>query len=512
MTLRAATGRGPANFARICGLTSRWTDLTLGRTEEGMDMRRSDRSTPRTLERRDAALSRREALLVSLSALLMAGSARPLRADAIVPTIRVTTTVKPKSVLMVTAAGAGDEDGRDWQNAIPIGALSKALSRARPGSGYLIGFDPASGPVALDQGQIAIIASGDEKSPVFVQAGRIAGKHEIAATQGDLPFFKSARTWSIQTVRRRGSSFFAIINGASHLRLSGFHVDGTPADGFFKFRAKQATTFDDVVISGIEARNVGRVIETERGAMLRNLLVSDCRAVGIVRGFARFRDLTDAVFRDLELDAANMDGGGKHVCQLIALSAGENVLFENITLRNALNEPPQPKQGKQPGYVQGDGIVCERKTSNVTVRNCHASNMGDGGFDLKSTNVTMEDCTTDSCKFGARIWAAGDNVIRRCDFRNPVSRNDTMGACIQAGGTLEITDTKLQAGQGTVAVSLSYKKNQEPPLVVMRGGSIETSGDGVVARCNGDGVFEVHDVMINGKPTTHRYVFEKKGK
>jgi hypothetical protein len=475
-------------------------------------LRRSDRSTSHTLKRRDPALSRREALLVSLSALLMAGSARQLRAEAVVPTIQVTTAAKPKSVLMVTATGAGDEDGRDWQNAMPIGALSKALGRARPGSGYLIGFDPASGPVALDQGQIALKASGDEKSPVFVQAGQIAGKHEIAAAQGDLPFFKSARTWSIQTVRRRGSSYFAIINGASHLRLSGFHVDGTPADGFFKFRAKQPTTFDDVVISGIEARNVGRVIETERGAMLRNLLVSDCRAVGIVRGFARFRDLADAVFRDLELDAANMDGGGKHVCQLIALSAGENVLFENITLRNALNEPPPPKQGKRPGYVQGDGIVCERKTSNITVRNCHASNMGDGGFDLKSTNVTMEDCTTDSCKFGARIWAAGNNVIRRCDFRNPVSRNDTMGACIQAGGTLEITDTKLQAGPGTAAVSLSYKKNQEPPLVVMRGGSIETSGDGVVARCNGDGVFEVHDVTINGKLTTHRYVFEKKEK
>ncbi len=454
-------------------------------------------------------MQRRQALLLSLGGVLSLWSAGRLRADALVPT-QVTTAARPKSVLMITAAGAGDKDGRDWQNAMPIGALSKTLGRARPGSGYLIGFDPASGPLALDRGQIAIKASGDEKSPVFVQAGQIAGTHEIAAAQGDLPFFKSSQPWSIQNVR--GSSFFAISNGASHLRLSGFHIDGTSADGFFKFRAKEATTFNDIAISGIEARNVGRVIETERGAMLRNLLVSDCRAVGIVRGFARFRDLTDATFRNLELDAANMDGGGKNVCQLIALAAGENVLFENITLRNALNEPPPPKEGKEPGYVQGDGIVCERKTSNITIRNCHASNMGDGGFDLKSTNVTMEDCTTDSCKFGARIWVAGDNVIRRCDFRNPVSRNDTMGACIQAGGTLEILDTKLQAGPGTVAVSLSHKKDRKPPLAVMRGGSIETSGDGAVAHCNGDGVLEVYDVMVNGKPTTHRYVFEKKEK
>ena len=453
-------------------------------------------------------MRRRQALLLSLGGVLSLWSAGRLRADAVLPTTQVTTAAKPKSVQLFTASGAGDKDGRDWQNAMPIGALSKALSRARPGTGYLIGFDPADGPIPLDQGQVLIKVSGEEKRPVFVQVGRIAGKHELAAAEGAASVFKSSQPWSVKNFGKRGSSFIAIANGASHLRLSGFQVDGTPADGFFKFRAKQATTFTDIAISGIEARNVGRIIETERGAMLRNLLISDCRAVGIVRGFARFRDLTDATFRNLELDADNMDGGGKNVCQLISLAAGENVLFENVTLRNAKNEPPPPKQGKEPGYVQGDGIVCERKTSNVTVRNCHARNMGDGGFDLKTTNVTMEDCTTDSCKFGARIWATG--VIRRCDFRNPVSRNETMGACVQAGGTLEITDTKMQAGPGTVAVSLSYKKDQKPPLVVMRGGSIETSGDGAVAHCNGDGVLEVYDVMVNGKPTTHRYVFEKK--
>jgi hypothetical protein len=298
--------------------------------------------------------------------------------------------------------------------------------------------------------------------------------------------------------------------GAAHLRISGFRIDGTPADGFFKFRARQATTFHHIVISGIEARNVGRVIETERAAMLEHITIADCRAVGIVRGFARFRHLSDSTLRDLELDAANMDAGGKDVCQLIAVGAGENLLFENIDLRNAVNQPPPPKEGKEPGYVQGDGIVCERDTRNVTVRNCRASHMGDGGFDLKTTNVTMEGCSTDSCKFGARIWAAGDNVIRRCAFRNPVSRNDTRGACIQAGGTLRINDSSLQAGPGTVAISLSHKKDRKAPMVVMKGGAIETHGDGAVVGANGDGMLELHDVIVNGVLTTRRYEFEKK--
>jgi hypothetical protein len=85
-----------------------------------------------------------------------------------------------------------------------------------------------------------------------------------------------------------------------------------------------------------------------------------------------------------------------------------------------------------------------------------------------------------------------------------------MGACVQAGGTLEILDTRMQAGPGTVAVSLSNKKGQKPPLVVMRGGSIETAEPDGIAHCNGDGVLEVYDVMVNRKLTTHRYVFEKK--
>ncbi|WP_162917513.1 right-handed parallel beta-helix repeat-containing protein [Dongia deserti] len=458
-------------------------------------------------------MTRRQALTVTLAGLLTALSAGRLRAEAINPTVQTATAAKPKSVTLFTLSGAGDEDGRDWQNAMPIDSLSKALSSARPGSGFLIGFDSAGQPIAIDKGQIRIKASGDESNPVFLQAGLIADDNGVAAASKDVAaFFKSAQPWSVKDFGRRGSAYFALIEGASHLRVSGFHIDGTPADGFFKFRGKETATFRDIVISGLEARNVGRVIETDRGAMLQNLIVTDCRAIGIIRGFARFRHLSDSTLRNLELDAAKMDAGGRNVCQLIAVSEGKNLLFEDIVLRNAINEPPPPKEGKEPGYVQGDGIVCERKTMNVTIRNCHASSMGDGGFDLKTTNVTMEDCSSDSCKFGARLWAEGNNVIRRCDFRNPVSRNDTQGACIQAGGTLEIVDTKLHAGRGTVAISLSKKKNQNPPMVVMRGGSIEIEGNAKVAHASADGVLELQDVMVNGVKTSRRFVFEKKEK
>ena len=37
---------------------------------------------------------------------------------------------------------------------------------------------------------------------------------------------------------------------------------------------------------------------------------------------------------------------------------------------------PRLDNGKQ-GYVQGDGIVCERNTRNVVIRRCQGSGMGD---------------------------------------------------------------------------------------------------------------------------------------
>jgi len=159
--------------------------------------------------------------------------------------------------------------------------------------------------------------------------------------------------------------------------------------------------------------------------------------------------------------------------------------------------------------VQGDGIVCERKTRAVTIRRCHGSGMGDGAFDIKSDNVVIEDSSSDGCKFGARIWSESDNVIRRCEFRNPKSIGGITGACIEACGRLEIVDTKLHAGPGTVAIKVHKVKKNDNPIVHMRGGSIQLDGDAKAAVGIGPGVLELHQVAVNGVMTDHRYVFDK---
>ena len=461
--------------------------------------------------RREAALtsgdlfpaSRRQVLATMLAGVLLSGG-------------RAAVAAMPSSTKLFTPRGAGDQDGRDWQNAMDLKSLSKALSAAEPGSAFMIGFDPGGGDsFPLDAGQVRLAASGSPDDPIQVQAGLISGADDLAAARGEGPaLFRNSRGWSLASFgKRKASCYLAITDGASHIRLSGFRVDGTPGDGFVKFRAKQdkPQTFEDIVISGIDATNVGRIVETDKGATLRNVTIEDCRAIGIVRGFARFRTLNDSILRKLELDADHMDAGGSNVCQLIALSAGANVVLEDIVLRNAVNDPRTG--GKKEGYVQGDGIVCERGTKNVTLRRCHGSGMGDAAFDLKTTDAVIEDSSTDSCKYGARIWSDSNNIIRRCDFRNPKSSGKIKGACIEASGRLEVIDTKLQAGPGAVAIKLQEpKKGTADPVVHVRGGSIQLDGDAELALANGAGVVELHQVAVNGVTTDHRYVFEKKKK
>lgn len=421
-----------------------------------------------------------------------------------------TAALPAKTVYYFTRSGSGSRDGANWSSALPLSALPKSLASAKPGDAYYLGFNPkGDSPIALDKSQVYIRRSGGERSPIYVSAGLISGHDELKSPADESmdTFYASERRWSIDTFSksRQPPCHFAIAEGASHLRLEGFRVDGTYADGFIKFRAgkKEPATFSHVQLVGIHARNVGRIIETDRGASLTDILIEDCSARGIVRGFARFRNVSRAVLRNLRLDAAGMDAGGKNICQLISVEAGDNILFEDLVLENAINDDIRTSEGKQ-GYVQGDGVVCERKVDTVTLRNCVCHDMGDAAFDLKATKVTIEDSRTTKCKFGARVWSESENAIRRCEFSEPVSRGSTQGACVQASGTLDVFDTRLQAGTGTTAFHLHKLKNQQPPVIRMHGGKIELNDNATLATANATGILELNDVSVNGTMRSER--------
>jgi len=414
-----------------------------------------------------------------------------------------------------TVDGAGGYGGETWDDAMPIAWLSRSLAQEEPGSIYLIGFrSDADDAVTLGRARMVLQTSGSPEQPIVIQAGFIqpgekATTKLLAAAR---PLFRSANDWSIasSTNVRSVAPFLTIDRGASNIRISGFRIDGTSADGFFRFSGKkgQQQTYSGVSISDIHAANVGRVIETQPGAVLDHLTVSDCSVQGIVRGFARFRSISNSNFTNLDLDANRFDAGGKNVCQIIAISEGENVQFENVTVRNAVNTLDAGSRDGS-GYVQGDGIVAELKTANFTLRNCHAVGMGDGGFDLKTTNVTIEDSSTEGCKFGIRIWARGNNVIRRCTLRAPRSQGTTSAACLQVVGNVDIYDSHLDAGTGTSALALERRRDAEPALVRIFGGTVQLSDGAKLASGQPGGSLELHDVSVNGTVRNGSYQFNE---
>jgi hypothetical protein len=410
---------------------------------------------------------------------------------------------QPTTIKYFTPSGEGSMDGSTWQDAMPLKWLQRSFPFGGPGTAFFIGFDEKQ-PKPQDLGATfaRLQMSGAAGNPLQLQSGYIAPDGALRSIASDAQaVFSSGSDWTIASslAKKAPRAWVALVKGASHIVISDFRIDGTGADGFFKFGGD--ATFEDVLFRNISARNVGRVIETTKTTALKNVTIENCEAIGIVRGFARFWEMSDSTLRNLVLDADNQNGGIRNPCQLISLVKGSNVTFENLTLRNAHNAPlPGDPPGK--AYIQGDGIVCEKYTKDIVIKNCHASNMGDGGFDLKAAGVTMEDSSAQDCKFGARIWAQADNAIRRCNFKASKPVAHFTSGCVQASGRVQITDTVMEAGPGTVALHLHMIPKHDTPTVEMIGGAI-TLHDGA-SLAQGSGVLDLKNVAVNGETKTQR--------
>jgi hypothetical protein len=436
---------------------------------------------------------------------VLAGSGLPSlwRSPAEAASPAIAPLPKPRAIKYFTLDGAGAMDGSTWQDAMPLPWLKRSFPFGEPGLAFFVGFDEKQGAAQKLAGTLANLASsGAAGNPIQLQSGYISPQGELTAISPEAgAVFSSGAQWTINLAVSKKSprAFIGLIKGASHIAISGFQVDGTGPEGFFKFGPDAA--YEDVLFRNLNARNVGRVIETAKTASLRNITIEDCQAIGIIRGFARFWDMSDSTLRNMVLDANNMNAGIRNPCQLISLVKGSNVTFENLTLRNAYNDPlPGDPPGKS--YIQGDGIVCERETRDVTIRNCHASNMGDGGFDVKTVGVTIEDSSGVDCKFGARIWSQAENVIRRCNFKASKPVASWTSGCVQSSGRVQIIETTMEAGPGTVAIDMHQLANNESPNVQVTGGSI-TIHEGA-RLVGGKGVLDLKDVTVNGELKTQR--------
>jgi len=164
-----------------------------------------------------------------------------------------------------------------------------------------------------------------------------------------------------------------------------------------------------VVLRGrIDGKRIGpkkikgayRAIETEKdGAEIKNLVIDGLVAEQLQREGIRLRGAVENVtIRNFTLTHSATPNVPPHLPEGIHIQAGRNIVIENGTISGFQMTMPPDK------YWNGDGIATEKTVDGVTIRNVTSNDNTDAGFDLKSSNTTLDRVSASGNKRNFRFW------------------------------------------------------------------------------------------------------------
>lgn len=164
---------------------------------------------------------------------------------------------------------------------------------------------------------------------------------------------------------------------------------------------QSATTTTGFKIENIDAENLYRLVEGDAGASMTNFEVRNISIVGLERSVVRLRGNSGpGLIVGVYADALGVSGDAFpvafHFDETVHDITLDTCRVHNFTMPSVANV-----------YRQGDGFSDEGGCSNMIYRNCYASGCTDGGWDIKSTNVLLEDCVADGNKRNFRFWGQG---------------------------------------------------------------------------------------------------------
>lgn len=402
---------------------------------------------------------------------------------------------KPGADAYVTPAGAGRQDGSDWDNALATadGGLQKAWDGAGPGNSVFVAGG-AYGAVTL---RMAEGGAGAEKMKRLVGVDRgVAGFKR--------PVFTG--TWT-KEAPEKGPTFVSMAPGASFIEIANFELRS------YKGVLVAKGPNHGLRILDVDAQECRDAFWIEGGAVASvpdsgsgDIVLDGC---DVIRYTKRALRTMDGVHHMKVLNCVADAGGKDYAVEVFPVGfhilggkasgvKDHHIEFVNCEARNNWHDAGPDK------YWNADGYAAERNTADLTFINCRAFGNTDGGWDLKTTRPKWVDCVAIANKRNYRVWTqpAGEKAV----FENCLSayaidygdRGHDVGFWIQGGG--EATLTRCTAWEDRVPVSIESKAEDWASTFNLEQCIIAPSAQGHGMRR--DGVVTVNDCgsVVRDKP------------
>lgn len=129
-------------------------------------------------------------------------------------------------------------------------------------------------------------------------------------------------------------------------------------------------------------------------------------------------------------------------------------------------------------YWNGDGFSDERQNRQIRYYSCVATGCSDGGFDLKSASVYLENCSASGNKLNYRLWNSG--TLKNCRSTNPVKHGGTgwIGHFSFAGSTGPnyVIDHPIVRADATNRAPVFYFQSTAPATLTIYNADIDAPG------------------------------------
>ena len=147
----------------------------------------------------------------------------------------------------------------------------------------------------------------------------------------------------------------------------------------------------------------------------------------------------------------------------------QNLLFEDVKAYDSKDI----YDGMDPNYRNGDGFVFESEVSNLTIRRATSANNWDAGFDIKASNVLIENALAYGNKNNFKTW--GNNITIRSSLSRHAKREYLSdGSSVEGNGITVVGGT-------TKVIGMTFVDNEDHDIRIYSGGNL-TLENSLVAR------------------------------